>query len=574
MFNRPQQMDWLRKDVSLLGDGKDVIVMQHYPPDAGTISVLTQCRAKAIITGHWHSNKVTVCDGITYVNAPPLRFSGIDLSPRGFKTITVANHKLSATDHYSGCRKHLAIVIPANGTTIAGRKLNIRADAYDTVSRVVRAQFSLDGSSWTKMNKSGSWGWEAGVATLKPGPHRVKVKVVLESGEALTKTASFTASGAKPAAVKPGRDWPMFKYGPDRTSATADVVKAPLMLAWSRCLGGTISLSSPVTAHGLVYVGVADNELSGKSGVYALDARTGAIKWICRTGTAIKHTVALYGQTVYAVELGGTVQALDAETGAVIWRYNLGSSADRWVYSSPLVKDGVVYVGTVSNFVALDAATGAKLWQSKLMGTDWLSSLSSPATGGSAIYLGFNWVAAAFALESTSGNKLWSRKGTWAQSTPALCGGVLYLCADKALCALDGKSGKEIWTFAMPMPLSSPAVIGSKLIVGASDGRLHAVNTRTGKEQWSFQTGKPIMTFEPYSRDGNTIISSPAVSGSSVYFGSSDGKFYALDTETGKKMWSYDLGAPVNSSPAVSGNAVYIASFDGTIYAFTGIVGK
>ena len=44
--------------------------MQHYPPDPNTMSVLTQCKVKAIITGHWHSNKVIVCEGITYVNAP------------------------------------------------------------------------------------------------------------------------------------------------------------------------------------------------------------------------------------------------------------------------------------------------------------------------------------------------------------------------------------------------------------------------------------------------------------------------------------------------------------------------
>ena len=110
--------------------------------------------------------------------------------------------------------------------------------------------------------------------------------------------------------------------------------------------------------------------------------------------------------------------------------------------------------------------------------------------------------------------------------------------------------------------------------MGASDGKFYAIKTTNGKQLWNFQTGKSIMAFAPYSRDGSPIISSPAISGRSVYFGSTDGTFYALDTETGKKMWSYDLGAPVNSSPAVSGNAVYIASFDGTVYAFTGAVGK
>jgi outer membrane protein assembly factor BamB len=46
---------------------------------------------------------------------------------------------------------------------------------------------------------------------------------------------------------------------------------------------------------------------------------------------------------------------------------------------------------------------------------------------------------------------------------------------------------------------------------------------------------------------------------------------YALDTESGKEMWRYDLGVPITSSPAISGNTVYIGAYDGSIYAFTQI---
>ena len=76
---------------------------------------------------------------------------------------------------------------------------------------------------------------------LKPALTRVKVKVVLESGKPLPKKASFAASRRQIRRGEPGQDWPMFKYGPDRTSAgPKDVVKAPLVLAWSRSLGRTI----------------------------------------------------------------------------------------------------------------------------------------------------------------------------------------------------------------------------------------------------------------------------------------------------------------------------------------------
>ena len=44
--------------------------------------------------------------------------------------------------------------------------------------------------------------------------------------------------------------------------------------------------------------------------------------------------------------------AEDAESGGLLWHYETGD----WVISSPAVVDGVVYVGSVDNYLyALDA---------------------------------------------------------------------------------------------------------------------------------------------------------------------------------------------------------------------------
>jgi len=50
-----------------------------------------------------------------------------------------------------------------------------------------------------------------------------------------------------------------------------------------------------------------------------------------------------------------------------------------------------------------------------------------------------------------------------------------------------------------------------------------------------------------------------------IYFGSTDGIFYALDP-TGRLLWSYDTGDPIRSSPAVGrapegdGEIIYFAA--------------
>jgi outer membrane protein assembly factor BamB len=52
-----------------------------------------------------------------------------------------------------------------------------------------------------------------------------------------------------------------------------------------------------------------------------------------------------------------------------------------------------------------------------------------------------------------------------------------------------------------------------------------------------------------------------------VIVGSSDGKLYVLDLNSGKKLWEFEAGAPITGSPAVSGGRIIIGDGDGRIYS-------
>lgn len=67
---------------------------------------------------------------------------------------------------------------------------------------------------------------------------------------------------------------------------------------------------------------------------------------------------------------------------------------------------------------------------------------------------------------------------------------------------------------------SSPAVWQGILFLGCDDGKLYALEVKTGKKLWEFRTG------------GNNV-SSPAVCEGMVFFGCDDEKFYALEARTG-----------------------------------------
>lgn len=65
------------------------------------------------------------------------------------------------------------------------------------------------------------------------------------------------------------------------------------------------------------------------------------------------------------------------------------------------------------------------------------------------------------------------------------------------------------------------------------------------------------------------VHSSPAVSGDTIYVGSNNGSFYALDRNTGEIAWEHEIGTWVGAGPAVSDNTLVFGTWDGNLYAFT-----
>ena len=91
--------------------------------------------------------------------------------------------------------------------------------------------------------------------------------------------------------------------------------------------------------------------------------------------------------------------------------------------SSPAVAGGVVYVGSLDNWLyALDAETGQEKWRFKTDG----EVVSSPAIAGRVVYVGSN-DGRLYALDVETGQEKWRFKtGGPVASSPAIAGGVVY----------------------------------------------------------------------------------------------------------------------------------------------------
>jgi alcohol dehydrogenase (cytochrome c) len=72
---------------------------------------------------------------------------------------------------------------------------------------------------------------------------------------------------------------------------------------------------------------------------------------------------------------------------------------------------------------------------------------------------------------------------------------------------------------------------------GVQDGRFVAIDTETGKIAWTYMTPQPLM--------GGAL----ATAGNLAFFGEGNGWFNAIDATTGKRLWRYNLGAGVNAPP-------------------------
>lgn len=208
---------------------------------------------------------------------------------------------------------------------------------------------------------------------------------------------------------------------------------------WRRTIGP--SESSPVVAHGLVYVG------DWLGNVYALHARTGKTRWTYTTGDDVKAGVAISGRRLYVGSYDGYVHALDALTGRRLWRAaaqeRLGGRGN--FYSTPAVAYGRVYVGNTDGKVYSFGATSGELrWSHSTGGFVY----SSPAVWKLRVYAGSHdrWL---YCFDAATGEIKWRvRANGKISGSPTVIAGLVYFSTVTGRTyALDALNGKIVWTW-------------------------------------------------------------------------------------------------------------------------------
>ena len=117
---------------------------------------------------------------------------------------------------------------------------------------------------------------------------------------------------------------------------------------------------------------------------------------------------------------------------------------------------------------------------------------------------------------------------------------------------------KLLWTYEAGESIeSSAAIVGGTVFVGSQKGELTSLNLENGAVFWKYHTDSPIGE------------SSPAYSDGVVYIGDLGGWFHAVNATNGKKLWAFKAGSEIKSSPVVVGDRVLIGSYDQHLYCLS-----
>jgi eukaryotic-like serine/threonine-protein kinase len=135
-----------------------------------------------------------------------------------------------------------------------------------------------------------------------------------------------------------------------------------------------------------------------------------------------------------------------------------------------------------------------------------------------------------------------------------------------ALYAFDAQTGQEKWSFpAQDLILPAPEYGDGTIYFGSSDGRVYAVDVETQrlKPGWPFEAKEAIWA-APLFADGRLFVAAM------------DHHLYCLDAHSAEVLWSFQASGAMAAEPALDSTRgiLYVGAFDGQVYALSADSGQ
>ncbi len=250
-------------------------------------------------------------------------------------------------------------------------------------------------------------------------------------------------------------------------------------LNWSLVLTGGMA-TPPVTNQGLVFADL------GETGIVAINAANGELRWQ-RISDARNGPLVLAGETtLIAGEQQGQVTALDVSSGETIWS-SKRTELNGWAWSGASDGETVVLTAwsgtpaiTGSEIIAFAGETGIERWRLSMPGEfatspTLVQGVVVVATGGGSV----------IAMDAETGQTLWQWKndepgitGTFRGSAPVVTDNVILVAGIQSIDqmisgvihALDRRTGMEQWRISADGIFDTSAALAGDLVIAGNIG--------------------------------------------------------------------------------------------------------
>lgn len=589
-YTRLDVCRWLKNDLAHIKPGTPIVVFNHdiltygdefiYKGSETESIDLNKHNLKAWVYGHWHINHVKKQGSVYTVCTSALDKGGIDHSTSAFRIMHVdGKGDFSSELRYSYLNNSICIASPAGHTASPEVTVNV----YSSASPVRRVTYTcLDQDKPVlrdkRLSQSSDWCWTATLPLKETHAGKeltIQVEAEFKNGETARSEKNFVYLPQQ-ADIRLTENWDNLLGNATHTAKAATALDSIPGLAWVKNIGANIYMTSPLIHNGNIYTASVDEDLKGRAHIYALDGKSGEIKWKYPVKSSVKNTIAIDNGLVFAQDVLGNLYAVDCESGKLCWESKLPVNGLPALIDGLVACDGIVYAGTGKALSAFEARTGKRIWKNE--GWSQREGTTSTLTQGNGILIGSVQWSALYGNDSKTGKMLWSVSNHGLRNrgaSAAMHGSLLYLISEKSFFILEAATGRIIVRKPLPYNLdatSTPLLTDKEIIFGTANKGLVALDNETLEEKWNCPIGDALIYTAPYSRPtSGTIETSPALAGKTVYVGASDGGIYGIDKRTGKIVWKYTTGAPIFSSVAISGNTLIATDFGGNVYAFSTI---
>ncbi|WP_052158743.1 PQQ-binding-like beta-propeller repeat protein [Halobacillus sp. BBL2006] len=318
---------------------------------------------------------------------------------------------------------------------------------------------------------------------------------------------------------------------------------------------------------GTIYVGYGnrffqDRALRGteESGVLALNAETGEVKWNHTTDGEVMPTPLFHDGYVYAATGDTHLYKLDAGTGEEAAKIKLGSVVSM---SSPNYSDGSIFVGGGGpkpyTFYSVNVASEEINWKTEF----------------DEVYAGLDDVPPAIddqiiittALETPKAmnyREVYNEFGTvevYKEMIKSVTG-ERETHPEHMIYAMDTKTGEVLWKDSLGVgemvknnKSGAPMIYEGKVFVGSPiTEKFYAYDLKTGERLWEFKN--TVMKAPPVAADGT------------VYFSNAKGFVHAMDAASGEELGRKKLGGTLApSGPIIVNDTLIVGSQDSHVYA-------